>query len=956
MDNFDHPSFLYGANSEFIEALYARYLRDPASVDPSWRRFFAELGDDASTVRADARGASWSPRRAEEEPESDLLPSAAPAERRPGGDAFISAVQIRKATTDSIRLLMLIRAYRVRGHLLANLDPLGLEGEKRHPELDPASYGFTDKDYDRTFFVDGVLGLETGSLREVLTILKQTYCANVGVEFMHIESPAQKSWIQERIERSGGQFEVSPEEKRRILNCLYEAEGFERFLQIKYPGNKRFSLEGAESMIAAIEAVIERGSDLGVEEIVIGMPHRGRLNVLTNVLGKSYAAVFSEFQGEPSNAEAVQGSGDVKYHLGASSMRTLANRKQLRLSLTPNPSHLEAVNPVVLGRTRAKQTMRGDADRERILAILLHGDAAFAGQGLVAETLGLSQLRGYKTGGTIHIIVNNQIGFTTSPKYSRSSPYPSDVGKMIMAPIFHVNGDNPEAVARVCRLAVEFRQDFKSDVVVDIFCYRRHGHNEGDEPLFTQPKMYKAIAKHPTTRQVYTEKLVAEGVLAPRDADQLVKSFSDRLEAELTASKAYRPNKANWLEGEWEGIEAAPEEYQRGGTAVPLETLREVGLKIAAVPDKFNLHAKILRVQEGRRNMIESGAGIDWAMGEALAFGTLLAEGHPVRLSGQDSCRGTFSHRHAVLMDQVTENRFVPLANLSPGQARLEVIDSMLSEAAVLGFEYGYSLTSPKALVLWEAQFGDFANGAQVIIDQFVTAGESKWLRMSGLVLLLPHGFEGQGPEHSSARLERFLQLHGEDNFQVVNCTTPSNYFHALRRQLKRTIRKPLVVMTPKSLLRHKMAVSPLAAMGPGTSFHRVLYEDVAPAPDEKIKRVVLCSGKVHYDLVAARDERGIKNVTMLRLEQLAPFPEKALREQLTRFPKAEVVWCQEEPKNMGAWTFVEPRIEKLLEDAKAKCRRPVYVGRKEAASPATGFLKVHQREQDALVVEAITV
>ncbi|MFP6740822.1 MAG: 2-oxoglutarate dehydrogenase E1 component [Alphaproteobacteria bacterium] len=959
----EDSSFLFGPNSNFVEDLYSRYLRDPNSVDVSWRQVFADMGDDAAAVAADAKGATWAPRDelqggngAEAGANGELQARAQPAPvAMPATGA--QPTTNHAETRDSIRLIMLIRAYRVRGHLIANLDPLGLDGEKHHAELDPATYGFTAQDYDRELFIDGVLGHETATLREVLDILKETYCSKIGVEFMHIQYPDQKSWIQMQMESTRNRAEIDDEGRRNILRELYASEGFERFLHIKYPGTKRFSLEGAESTIPMLEAIINRSSDLGVEEIILGMPHRGRLNVLTTVMGKSYAAVFAEFQGESANPDDVQGSGDVKYHLGASSNRELANGNTIHLSLAANPSHLEAVNPVVAGKTRAKQAQRGDTKRQKVMAVLLHGDAAFAGQGLVAETLGLSELRGHRTGGTIHIIVNNQIGFTTSPKYSRSSPYPSDVAKMVQAPIFHVNGDDPVAVVHVAKLATEFRQRFSRDVVIDMFCYRRHGHNEGDEPAFTQPLMYRQIARHPTTRQLYTEKLIADGTLTPKAAEALINEFNESLEAALEASKSYRPNKADMLEGVWEGLEVAEAEGpRRGTTGVALKELKAVGMAISARPEAVNLNRKVERVLDNRRAMVESGEGFDWSTAEALAFGTLLSEGNGVRLVGQDSGRGTFSQRHSVLVDQSTEERYEPLNNIRDGQAYYEVIDSMLSEAAVLGYEYGYALADPTNLVLWEAQFGDFANGAQVIIDQFVASGESKWLHMCGLVMLLPHGFEGQGPEHSSARPERFLQLCAEDNMQVVNCTTPSSYFHVLRRQLRRNFRKPLVVMTPKSLLRHKRCVSKLTDMGPDTAFHRVMYENDMPGPDDKMKRVVLCSGKVFYDLEAERDKRGLTDVTMLRLEQIAPFPKTPLREELKRFPNADVVWCQEEPQNMGAWTYVAPRIESLMKRLEGPSKRPLYAGRPGAASPATGTNKVHVAEQAALVDKALTL
>ena len=950
---FDQTAFLFDQNGAFIEDLYTRFLSDPQSVDPSWREVFADIGDNIGGLLTDRRGATWAPRTGvaqPERPEIQRQGSGAVSLRAP------DAVAIGAAARDSIRVLMLIRAYRVRGHLIADLDPLGLDVERHNPELDPATYGFTEVDYDRPFFVDGVLGLDTPTLREILTAVKLTYCSKIGVEFMHIQYPDQKAWIQQRVESTRNQPSLPPGEKKNILDQLHVSEGFERFLHIKYPGSKRFSLEGAESVIPAIETIVESAGALGVEEIVIGMSHRGRLNVLTAVMGKSYTAIFSEFQGESAHPEDVQGSGDVKYHLGSSADRELPGGGSIHLSLTANPSHLEAVNPVVAGKTRAKQGHRKDLERRKVMGLLMHGDAAFSGQGLVAETLGLSQLRGYRTGGTIHVIVNNQIGFTTSPKYSRSSPYPSDVGKMIQAPIFHVNGDDPEAVVHAAKLAVEFRQQFNGDVIIDIFCYRRHGHNEGDEPAFTQPLMYRKIASHPTTRQLYTERLIADGTLSPREADALITAFNRRLENDLEASKSYRPNKADSMDGKWAGYERAPSVGpRRGETGVPLELLKEVGSAISTPPPGIDVHRKLVRLLEQRRDLIDRGDGIDWALAEALAFGTLLCEGNPVRLSGQDSGRGTFSHRHSVLVDQTNENRVVPLNHIRQGQAAFEVVDSMLSEQAVLGFEYGYALADPGSLVLWEAQFGDFANGAQVIIDQFIVPGESKWLRMCGLVMLLPHGFEGQGPEHSSARLERYLQMCAQDNMQVANCTTPASYFHILRRQLHRRFRKPLVIMTPKSLLRHKRCVSKLEDMLSGTSFHRVLPEESPPGPDGGIRRVVVCTGKVFYDFEEARDKRGIKNITLLRLEEIAPFPEAPLAEELRRLPQAEVVFAQEEPQNMGAWTYVAPRLETLLTELGGVCVRPKYVGRPESSSPATGTLKMHVQEQAELVERALT-
>ena len=838
---------------------------------------------------------------------------------------------MQQATRDSIHALMLIRAYRMRGHLHANLDPLGLEPAKNEEELDPRSYGFTDADLDRKIFLDNVLGLEFATIREILAILRRTYCQTLGVEFMHISDPAQKAWMQERIEGRDKEITFTREGKRAILNKLVEAEGFEKFCDLKFTGTKRFGLDGGESMIPALEQIIKRGGALGVNEIVLGMAHRGRLNVLAQVMGKPHRAIFHEFKGGSSSPDDVEGSGDVKYHLGASSDREF-DGNQVHLSLTANPSHLEIVNPVVLGKVRAKQDQHGATreDRTMVMPLLISGDAAFAGQGVVAECFGLSGLRGHRTGGSVHFIVNNQIGFTTYPRYSRSSPYPSDVAKMIEAPIFHANGDDPEAVVFAAKVATEFRQKFQKPVVIDMFCYRRFGHNEGDEPAFTQPLMYKAIRSHPTTLEIYAKQLVGEGVVTEGEVEKMRADWRARLDAEQEASARLQGQQRRLARrplGRHEGRAARSTIRAAATPALPIETLKEIGKKITAVPQDFHVHRTIQRFLDARAKAIETGEGIDWATAEALAFGSLLLDGHPVRLSGQDVERGTFSQRHSVLIDQETEERHTPLNHLGDKQARFEVINSMLSEEAVLGFEYGYSLAEPNALTLWEAQFGDFANGAQVVFDQFISSGERKWLRMSGLVCLLPHGYEGQGPEHSSARLERFLQMCAEDNMQVANCTTPANYFHILRRQLKREIRKPLILMTPKSLLRHKRAVSRLDEMATGTTFHRVLWDDaqllpnekIKLVPDDKIRRVILCSGKVYYDLYEEREKRGIDDIYLLRVEQLYPFPTKALVTELSRFKQAEIVWCQEEPRNMGAWHFVEHYLEWVLNQIEAK-------------------------------------
>ncbi len=942
MADIDGASFLSGANAGFVADLYARFLDDPGSVDESWRRFFAEIGEDGSTALAELRAPVWE--RAPARPNGNGATATAP-----------DAAALRQATSDSIRALQLIRAYRVRGHLEADLDPLGLDKRGPYPELDYRSYGFAETDLDREIFLNNVFDRERASLREIIAILRRTYCGKIGVEYMHIQVPAERAWIQEKFERRQRRSALSAAEKKEILDILTTAETFERFLDRRYTGTKRFGIEGAESLMPALEAVLRRGSALGVEEYVIGMPHRGRLNVLANFVGKPYAAIFSEFQGNSANPEHVHGSGDVKYHLGTSADREIAGRT-VHLSLAANPSHFEAVNPVVLGKVRAKQQQRGDDARHEVAGILMHGDAAFAGQGLVAESLELSELTGFCTGGTIHVIVNNQIGFTTAPSAARSSPYPSDVAKAVQAPILHVNGDDPEAVVEVAVAAADYRREFGKDVVVDLFCYRRHGHNEGDEPAFTQPLMYRTIARHETTRQIYAARLVAEGVIAEGEAEATAARFVGRLESEFEAAKSYRPNKADWLEGAWAGLAAASEGDRRGDTAVATELLRELGRGLATAPEEFRLNPKISRQLDAKRAAIETGDGIDWATAEALAIASLCAEGTHVRLSGQDSGRGTFSHRHAVLVDQESEARYVPINHVRTGQAPFEIVDSPLSEVGVVGFEYGYSLADPATLVLWEAQFGDFANGAQVIIDQFLSAGEAKWLRMSGLVLLLPHGYEGQGPEHSSARVERYLQLCAEDNIQVCNLTTAANYFHALRRQVRRNFRKPLVVFTPKSLLRAKEVASRLDEMGPGSSFHRVIDETGPIAADDQIRRVVLCSGKIYFDLAKARVAGGGDRVALLRVEQLYPFPFKTLAKLLARWPNAEIVWCQEEPQNMGAWNFVDRRIEQVLSGLDVAARRPRFVGRAEAASPATGLFKRHVEEQAQLVGDALAV
>ncbi|NBW08988.1 MAG: 2-oxoglutarate dehydrogenase E1 component [Caulobacteraceae bacterium] len=989
---FAETSFLYGANAAFIEDLHEKWANDPSSVSGEWRSFFDQLKDSAAVVKASGAAGGWGrngilepteetgvfdgqwpapkvdPKKAGAAPAK----AAAPAAAAPA--AGVSADEVRAAAHDSIRALMLIRTYRVRGHLHAKLDPLGIEQPIDNPELTPAFHGFTAADLDRPIFLDGVLGLQYATVNELMAILERTYCGHIGIQYMHIAEPEEKAWLQQRFEGADA-FEkngFTREGKLAILNKLIEAEGFERFSHKRFPGTKRFGLDGGEAMVPALEQMIKRGGALGIDEIVIGMAHRGRLNTLATVMGKPHKVIFHEFQGGSAVPSDIEGSGDVKYHMGASSDREFDGKK-VHLSLTANPSHLEIVNPVVLGKARAKQAFdireanvgvpenKWALDRSKVMPLLIHGDAAFAGQGVVAECFALMGLKGYRTGGTMHFVINNQIGFTTSPRNSRSTPYCSDVALMVQAPIFHVNGDDPEAVVFAAKVATEFRQKFHKDVVVDMFCYRRFGHNEGDDPTFTQPLMYSKIRALPSTREIYAKRLVAEGVLTEAEVDALVAKQEAWLDEQFEAGKTFKADKADWLDGQWKGVGLAEDDERRGKTEIPAEKLMDYGHRLTTIPNSIDMHKTLKRVIEARRESLTAGT-IDWATAESLAFAGLLDEGFPVRLSGQDSVRGTFSQRHSGIIDQTTEERYIPLNNLREGQANFEVIDSALSEEAVLGFEYGYSLADPNTLVMWEGQFGDFVNGAQVVIDQFITSGERKWLRMSGLTMLLPHGYEGQGPEHSSARLERFLQACAEDNIQVANCTTPANYFHILRRQMQRPFRKPLIIMTPKSLLRHKKAVSTIADMAEGSSFHRVLHDDAQRRPevagikikaDKDIRRVVVCSGKVYYDLLDAREKKGVDDVYLLRLEQFYPWPMKSMMTELARFPNAELVWCQEEPKNMGGWTFVDPWIELTLEKLNVKARRARYVGRPASASTAAGLMSRHLKELQDFTDEA---
>jgi len=956
----DFSDIASGVSPAFIEALYAKYQTSPGSVEPTWQSFFQGL-------EAGPQGPSWASDRWPLTTTDDLTagldptqmePAPKPQKGKPAPAAAAPAASeadVVRAASDAIRAQLLIRTYRVRGHLAANLDPLGLAPREMPEDLKTEYYGFTDADIDRPVYLGGTMGYEWATIRQLVDTLRRNYCGAVGLEYMHIVDVEERRFLQDRMEGQDKAIEFTADGKKAILNKVVEAEQWEKFLGRKYVGTKRFGLDGGESMIPALESVIKYGGAAGVNEIVFGMAHRGRLNVLANVMGKPLRVIFHEFAGGSANPDEIGGSGDVKYHLGTSSDREFDGH-HVHMSLVANPSHLEAADPVVLGKVRAIQTIAGDLkDHAKALPVLIHGDAAFAGQGIVWECLGFSGIRGYNTGGCVHFIINNQVGFTTSPQFARSSPYPSDVAKGVQAPVFHVNGDDPEAVTFATKMAIEFRQKFHRDIVIDMWCYRRFGHNEGDEPGFTQPLMYKAIKDHPPVSAVYAARLEKEGVVDKAWLDDNVHQYVTRLEGEFEAGASYKANKADWFAGRWTGLSAPTDgeaARRTAETGITPKLFDSLGRTLTTVPDHLSIHKTLARVLDAKRQMFASGDNFDWATGEALAFGSLESEGYGVRLSGQDSGRGTFSQRHAVWVDQTDEHKYVPLQSLEHG--RFEVLDSPLSEYGVLGFEYGYALADPKTLVMWEAQFGDFVNGAQIMIDQFIASGEAKWLRANGLVMLLPHGYEGQGPEHSSARPERFLQLCAGDNMQVANCTTPANYFHLLRRQMHRSFRKPLIVMTPKSLLRHKLAVSRAADFQGETHFKRIL-SDTNGAADEATTRLVLCTGKVAYDLIEARDAASDEGTQIVRLEQLYPFPGEPLAKRMARMPNLqEVVWCQEEPKNQGYWFFVEPFIEEALAQATASVKRARYAGRSAAASPATGLMKRHQLEQGALVADAL--
>ena len=957
---YQKTSFLSKSNSAFIEQMYLKFINKDSDLPESWKKYFLDIGEEVEIIAKEINGPSWNPIKNKidiNEIQTNFENEQNNATKE-NIKSKINKKELSEENRRSIRAVSLIRSYRQRGHLIANLDPLELRKIEYLDELHPENYGFDKKDYDKKIYLDGIANKNYSTIKEILSFLRKTYCGKIGYEYMHISNPTERKWLRDRIEKDENSLQFTKNGKEAILNKIIQSEGFEKFLHTKYVGTKRFGLDGAESLIPALEQVIKIGGQNKVKEVKIGMSHRGRLNVLANVLQKSYKRIFNEFAGEIDTLSKDDSAGDVKYHLGASSDRVF-DGNSVHVSLTDNPSHLEAVNPVVLGQTRAKQFFHDDKERKKVIPILIHGDASFAGQGIVAECFAMSGLPGHNTGGTIHFIINNQIGFTTSPRFARSSPHPSDVAKMVDSPIIHANGDDPESVVYAARIAAEFRLEFNRDVVVDLVCYRRFGHNEGDEPSFTQPLMYKKIRSHPSAVKVYGNKLINEKIISSEDLSNHIKKFKDLLDDQYKNAKNYKP-KIEWFEGTWSRYKPRRGQDKRGDTGYSTKKLLEISDKIHSLSPELNIHKTIVKIFESRKNSMLNGNGIDWSTAEALAFGSLLEEGHPVRLVGQDSGRGTFSQRHSVLRNQVDNSRYIPLNNISKKQKKFEIVDSFLSELAVLGFEYGYSLVEPNTLTIWEAQFGDFANGAQVIIDQFISSGERKWLRASGLVLLLPHGFEGQGPEHSSARLERFLQLCSNDNMQVMNCTTPANYFHALRRQMHRDFRKPLIMMTPKSLLRNKYCVSNIEDFSKQNSFHRVLWDHamdpktkgfVKLKKNNEIKKVILCSGKIYFDLLLAREKLKKNDVILFRIEQLYPFPAKSLVKEIKPFAKnAKFYWCQEEPKNMGAWLLVRDYIQWTLDYIRANNREISYIGRNPDATPATGYAARHLAQQKEII------
>ena len=939
-------SFLFNMNTLFIEEMYCKYLADPTSVPAEWVNYFSSFPKEKEENDKIVKGPSWSKKT------SQIIGTENNEENN-----FAKKPTTPNTSTEPVAAYLLMQEFRINGHLAADLDPLGLEKKLSLEDyrLDPQFYGLSNAELEKIFNLKvGNIDYKDKKLSEIINYLKKTYCSTVGYEFSHIHSLNEKEWLfseAESIERKRLSF--TKEEKIHYLKEMVEIEGMEQFLHSRFPGAKRFSVEGGESSVLATNEIINVAAQAKVQEVIIGMAHRGRLNTLTKIMKKPYVELFAEFRGLATMGSDVNVSGDVKYHSGRSTDINLHGHK-LHLSLVPNPSHLEAVNPVAQGKTRAKQDVIGDKDRTKVISILIHGDAAFSGQGVVPESLTLGVLDGYKTGGMIHIVVNNQIGFTVPPHKGRLSRYPTEVAKTIQAPIIHVNGNDVEAVILVTRMAESYRQKFKKDIILDIVCYRKYGHNEGDEPMFTQPLMYKKIKTMKSPPELYAEKLISENILTTADYEKIKADFLSLLEKEYKESEHPKETKAEWLKELWNGIKPGERnEVKIIKTGVDKEKLKRIGLNLCNIPQNFQINNKIKKLLENRKETIDSEKNIDWATAEALAYGSLLAENIPIRISGQDACRGTFSHRHSVLIDQDSEANYIPLNNIADKQANFEVIDSNLSEYAVLGFEYGYSMVNPMSLTIWEAQFGDFSNGAQIIIDQFISAAEEKWLRMSGLVMLLPHGFEGQGPEHSSARLERYLQLCAENNMEVVNCTTPANFFHVIRRQIHREYRVPLIVMSPKSLLRHKLMISNLNDFETGKGFLPIIGESTKL---DKVKRVILCSGKVYFDLLEAREEKGIKDIALIRLEQYYPFPSHLLIKELKQYKDAEFVWCQEEPRNMGAWKYLSHSFEKVLIDIDAKNTRPLYIGRDKRASPATGYARIHNQEQNTLINTALNI
>lgn len=937
-----NSSPFFSANIVFINELYQKFLQDPASVDISWADFFKQNADEVKLILTDYNGPAWAKRNLQVVGGEEFDISSNTKKEAPKKDAKAAVVVAGKDL--NIRVANLLESYKRFAHLAANLDPIGLDSAGYVAEIDLKNHGIAAEDLEKEVEFNG----QKAKVSQVVAYLNRVYTASVGAEFEYIRDVPQKKWLASATENTL-LAEISKEEKIKILKEIIRTEKFEQFLHKRFPGAKRFSVEGGEASINSVEKIIDTAAKSGVKKIVIGMAHRGRLNTLTGVMGKPYHQMISEFKGTPGFPEGVTKSGDVKYHMGYASTRNIDGNK-IDLSLAFNPSHLEAVNVVVAGRIRAKQVLSADVDGSSAMALVVHGDAAFAGQGSVAESLVMNGVTGYNTGGVMHIIVNNQVGFTANPTDSRSTTYASDLAKMIDAPIFHVNGDDVEAVVKVSDIAMRYRQTFKKDVVIDVICYRKYGHNEGDEPLYTQPVMYTKLKDHPTLSKIYSQKLIAENVVSEVEFEKMVADFEAHLSAEFDKAVDYKPKEADWLKADWQHIKDGDVAVAK--TAVDKKTLKSLIEKVTQIPADFNVNPKIAKQLEARKNVVESEKDIDWGTGESLAFATLLNEGFPVRITGQDSGRGTFSHRHSILHDGKNGVRHSVFSAVSD-KAKYEVYDSVLSEYGVLGFEYGYSLSTPNGLTIWEAQFGDFANGAQIIFDQFIASSEVKWLRKSGLVMLLPHGYEGQGPEHSSARLERCLQACADNNLRVVNITNPANFFHALRRQIHSKDRKPLVVMSPKSLLRHKMATSALSEFSDLT-FRPLIGETTKIATDDKIRKVVLCSGKVYYELLEAREVRQIKDVALVRLEQLYPFPQEELKAELKKYKNAEVIWCQEEPKNMGAWKFVDDLIEEVLVESKHKSQRPKYVGRIACASPATGYGSYHSKEQKNLIDEAL--